>query len=275
MEQQKRIAVINDLAGYGKCALSSAMPVISAMGVECCPLPTAILSTNAAFPGYFVDDYTEQMERFIEHWEQVGVEFDGVCCGFLASAKQIELVIRFLEQFKRPETVVLLDPVMGDHGRLYSASSPEVCEGMRRLLPYVDIVTPNLTEAYRLAGREYPEGSVSDEYLAELGCELCAQGPECIIFTGISRENQLMNYIYKKEADPVKVCVERVGGDRCGTGDVFAAIVSAGVVRGLSVEEAVGKAAEFLKKAIAYTNECGTPPRNGVCFERFLHELYF
>lgn len=273
MERQKRVAVIHDLAGYGRCALAVALPVISAMRVECCVLPTAILSSNAAFPGYFMQDYTEQLEMMMERWEGLDLTFDGIYCGFLSSPEQAGLVERFIKRFRGPNTIVLFDPVMGDHGRLYSAVSDEVCLGMRRLVSGADILTPNLTEAYRLTNREYRNDVPADEELWELAAELCAMGPAGVVITGIPRENQLMNFVCEKGREPVTICTGRIGGDRCGTGDVFASIVCGSAVRGMDLPAAVKKAAEFIADAAAYTDRLGISPRNGLCFEEFLHTL--
>lgn len=273
MEQQKRIAAIHDLAGYGRCALAVALPVISAMGVECCPLPTAVLSTNAAFPGYFMEDYTVQLEQIMKHWEKEEFTFDGIYCGFLCSEAQVELVKQFLQRFKKENTIVLFDPVMGDYGKLYSAVSPGACARMKELLPYTDILTPNLTEACRLTGRDYQTFVPEKKELRELAGQLCEQGASGIVITGIPDGSRLMNYVCERGKEPAAVYARKAGGDRCGTGDVFASIVAAGVVRGMELAEAVEKAAGFISRAAAYTEEIGEPWRRGLCFERFLGEL--
>mgnify|MGYP001779467408 CR=1 FL=1 len=273
MERQKRVAVIHDLAGYGRCALAVALPVISAEGLECCVLPTSILSSNAAFPGYYRDDGTERMERFLSHWDELDLEFDGIYVGYLGSAAGIELAAEFLKRFRRENTIVLFDPVMGDHGRLYSACSPEVCEKMEDLLAYSDVITPNLTEAYRLAGLEYPDEHPSGEALWELEERLCAKGPSEVVLTGIAEGEDLVNQICSRDGSRSRIPARRSGGDRCGTGDVFASIVFAEIVRGRGTEQAVKKAAGFLEEAIAYTEQSKVPSRNGVCFEPFLYRL--
>ena len=274
MERQKRAAVIHDLAGYGRCALSVAIPVISAEGIECCALPTCILSSNAAFPGYYRDDGADRMGRFLKHWDELDLEFDGIYVGYLGSAAQVELAAKFLRRFRKKDTIVLFDPVMGDHGRLYSACSPEVCGKMESLLSGSDVITPNLTEAYRLAGRDYPEEIPPQTELWELGRELCEKGPSGVILTGVPDGERLVNYVYTRDGIRSRIAAKRTGGDRCGTGDVFASIIFAELVRGRRPVQSVRKASDFLEEAVAFTERSGVSPRNGVCFEPFLHRLF-
>ena len=142
----KRVALINDLSGFGKCSLTAAIPVISVMGLQACPLPTAVLTAQTGFGEFFCDDFTDKMDCFTEQWKKMEVSFAGIYSGYLASPLQIEKVIYFLEQFQEKDTLYLADPVMGDHGKFYSMVNTEFLEGMRKLSQMADIITPNLTE---------------------------------------------------------------------------------------------------------------------------------
>ena len=156
---QKKIAVINDIAGYGRCAMTVLLPIISYMGVQACPLLTSVFSSNTAFPDFYKDDYTDRMEAYIKSWEKIGLrqKFDGIATGYLGSVRQIEIVRCFVREFSREETLVIVDPVMGDHGRIYSAHTVELCTELRKLVALADIITPNLTEGCHLAGIPYKE----------------------------------------------------------------------------------------------------------------------
>ena len=156
---QKKIAVLNDLSGYGRCSLTAAMPVISALKVQCCPVVTAVLSNHAGYPECYMDDYTDRMEAYLEPWRKMGFEMDGIMTGFLGSARQASIVADFIRDFKRENTQVLVDPTMGDHGHLYSVCDEDLIEAMRELMQYADVVTPNLTEACALTDTLYLEGA--------------------------------------------------------------------------------------------------------------------
>jgi pyridoxine kinase len=274
LERQKRIALINDLTGFGRCSIAVELPLISALKVQACPLPTAILSVHTGFPAHVIDDYTEHMRPYMENWQENGLEFDGICTGFLGSAEQIGIVLDFIRQFKHGDAQVFVDPVMGDYGKLYSSYTPKMCREMRRLLQYADLVTPNLTEACELLGRAYPDkGIVSDADLAAMAEELSAQGPAQVVITGLNDGAALKNFIYERGSKPKAICVKKIGGDRSGTGDAFSAIVAASLVKGKTLQAAVEKAAAFISKCLVYTNELGLPWNYGLAFEEYLTEL--
>ena len=157
----KKIAVLNDLSGLGKCSLTAAIPVISAMGVQACPLPTAILSNQTGYASYYCDDYTQHMDAIMDEWEKRGVRPDGIYTGFLAGEKQADKILEFIHRFSSSDTKVLVDPVMGDQGRAYDIYSPQLCEKMRALISQAQVITPNLTEALLLLyGKEEKEMGV-------------------------------------------------------------------------------------------------------------------
>ena len=154
---QKKIAVINDLSGYGRCSLTVAIPVLSAMGHQCCPIPTAILSNHTEFPVYFFDDYTEKMTTYTDKWKELGLSFDAIATGFLGSEAQIGIVMEIVQKLKAEKTFVVVDPVMGDHGHAYETYTPEMCEQMKELVCMADVVLPNVTECCILTHSPYRE----------------------------------------------------------------------------------------------------------------------
>ena len=149
-DKLKKIAVIHDLSGMGKCSLTAAIPVISAMGVQACPLPTAVLSNQTGYGSYFWDDYTDRMELIMDEWKKTGFTPDGVYTGFLGDARQVDLILKFVDMFCTEGTHILVDPVMGDRGETYKTYSETLCEKMRTLVREATVITPNLTEALLL-----------------------------------------------------------------------------------------------------------------------------
>lgn len=273
MKRQKRIALVNDITGFGRCSVAVELPLISAMKVQACALPTAILSCHTGFPTHYIDDYTGRMRPYMEDWQRNGVQFDGIATGFLGSAEQIAIVADFIRAFKQPSTRVMVDPVMGDYGKLYASYTDEMCEKMKALLALADIVTPNLTEACRLLDRPYPkDGKVELGDLEYMAAELADRGPSQVVITGLSAGKDIENFIY--EAGRGTMLRERkIGGDRSGSGDAFAAIVIASLVKGESLTDAVKKAADFISKCLKYAVDLDLPWNYGLPFEEYLTEL--
>lgn len=274
MKRQKRIALVNDITGFGRCSITVELPLISAMKIQACPLPTALLSVHTGFESHYIDDYTDRMLPYMENWQENGVEFDGICTGFLGSVEQINIVEEFISRFKKNGTKVMVDPVMGDYGKIYSSYTLDMCWEMRRLLKKADLVTPNLTEACQLLDIEYPKnGNISDDDLIKMAKALSDKGPSQVVITGLHDDKGIKNFIYER-GGVVKTFIEpKIGGDRSGTGDAFAAIVAGSLVNGLSLEEAVEKAASFITKVLRYTVELDLPWNYGLPFEEFLTEL--
>lgn len=273
LNKQKRIAVVNDVTGFGRCSVAVALPIISAMKIQCCPLPTAILSAHTGFSSFFFNDYTPHMKDYMNNWKELNLQFDGICTGFLGSKEQIDVVVEFLENFKTENTIVMVDPVMGDYGKLYSTYTQEMCDEMKKLIKYADVMTPNLTEACRLLDIPYPEGAVNAEQLEGIAKELCGKGPKKIVITGLQHNGNIQNFIYETGKAYTIIETKKIGDDRSGTGDVFTSIVAASIVKGLDIVTAVKKATDFISKAIEYTAKIGTPVCEGICFEEYLTEL--
>lgn len=273
LEKQKRIAIVNDMTGFGRCSIAAQLPIVSAMKIQCCPLPTAVLSAHTGFPSFFFDDYTSKMKDYMNNWKELNINFDGIATGFLGSKEQIDVVVEFMEKFKKNNTIVVVDPVMGDYGKLYATYTKEMCDEMKKLLRYADIITPNLTEACRLIDIEYPNKQLSEKELEIIAKALCEKGPKKVVITGLQYDGEIRNFIYEKENGYNVVNVKKIGEDRSGTGDVFTAIIISSVVRGIPLVEAVEKATKFISKTIKYTAELNTPVTDGLCFEEYLTEL--
>ena len=271
---QKKIAVINDLSGFGRCSLAVAMPIISYLRVQCCPVVTSVFSNHTGYEHYFFDDYTKKMEEYISHWERLGLEFNGICSGFLGSREQIEIVEGFFRKFKKKDTTrIIVDPIMGDYGKPYGTYTQEMCQEMKRLVKYADIITPNLTEACILVGCDYEKIGGSNAELIELAEALVKIGPQQVVITGVPQKSFLTNIIYEKGKEPKFVKRKKIGVNRSGTGDVFSAILSADAVNGVDFAKSVEKAADFMIACIRRSIELEIPVTDGVCFEEVLYRL--
>ena len=269
---QKKIAVINDFCGFGRCSISVSLPIISAMKIQCCPLPTSIFSNHTGYESYYRTDYTEHMNAYMDEWEKLDLHFNGILTGYLASPEQIDIVKHFIGRFKRNGTVTVVDPVMGDDGRLYPAYSPILAERMRSLVSYADILTPNLTEACILTDTEYRE-DMREEELFALCKRLTKLGPKRIVISGLECDGDLENYVYEEGKEPSLIREHKVGPCRAGTGDVFSSMIAADAVNGKSLVEAVTHASAFIAKVLRRTVELDIPKADGICFEEFLSEI--
>ncbi len=276
----KKIAVINDLSGFGRCSLTAAISVLSVMGVQACPLPTAILTAQTGYPSYYCDDYTDKMEYFRQEWAKMGQHFDGIYTGFVAGEAQIDQIFRFIDTFKEPDTFLLADPVMGDDGKTFPIYSPLLLTQMRRLASLADIITPNLTELCLLTDADYQELTLYKDHrklvqaIQELGQKLCKTGSKKIIVTGIRfhDENgvkQMGNLLIDRESSSL-FSFPYVGGSYSGTGDLFASCIAAGVARGDSIPSIIRMAGEFLELALLNSVKEQVPRNDGINYEQYL-----
>lgn len=272
---QKKIALINDLSGFGRCSIAVSLPIISQMKIQCCPLPTSILSNHTGFESFFFDDYTDKMQSYIDEWKKLELSFSGICSGFLGSKKQIKIVTDFFKSFAGPDTVIVVDPVMGDYGKPYSTYTPEMCEEMKQLVTYANIVTPNLTESCILTDMPYQKNEHwTIRYVTEMAERLSEMGPDHVVITGIPQGSYIANLCYTK-GGAVSVCrTKRVGAQRSGTGDIFSSIIAADAVNNVSLEASVRKASLFIKQCIRRSVELDIPLTDGVCFEEVLYTLH-
>lgn len=280
----KRVALINDLSGFGKCSLTAAIPVVSVMGLQACPLPTAILTAQTGFGDFFCDDFTDRMEHFTEQWKKMEVSFEGIYSGYLAGTSQIEKVMHFLEQFQGKDTLYLADPVMGDRGKFYSMVNHDFLEGMRTLSQMADVITPNLTELCFLAGEDYEAVNAyrqREDYIDRIKnlCERVsakAKRTQTVVVTGILREKEETEYVGNLVVEKEQWYYQETpytGISYSGTGDLFASVICASLVKGLSMPEAVKKATYFLQDAIEDATKEKIPRNHGVNFEKYLARL--
>ncbi len=280
----KKIAVINDLSGFGRCSLTAAIPTISVMGVQPCPLPTAVLSAQTGFPSYYCDDYTEKMEHFRQEWEKMGVRFDGIYTGFVASETQIRRIFRFLDTFYGDSTFLLVDPVMGDEGRVYKLFTPELLRRMKELALRADVVTPNLTELCLLTGADYGElGRMKGEKeiteaAGELAEKLMESGPDTIVVTGIRFEDaqtgeRMIGNLAVDQSGRRLSAFPYIGGSFSGTGDLFASIIAGGIARGDDIFRTMDLAGEFVERAMKDSAAEGVERNEGTNFEKYLGML--
>ena len=271
------VAAIHDLSGYGRSALTVCIPVLSAMGVQVCPLPTAVLSSQTdGFENYAMLDLADFMPKIAKHWEHLAIGFDAIYSGFLGSSGQITFVDDFIHRFKRPGQIVLVDPVLGDGGLPYGPINGNHIKGMKHLIKHADIITPNVTEASMLLRRDIKK-AFSVKEIKDWLSALAAAGPRYVMITSVPLENEA-NFavcVYDREADLyMKFSFVLIQGIYPGTGDTFASIVLGSILKGHSIPYSVNKALKFLSATIELTNSKGTPCRNGLALEAMLPELW-
>lgn len=280
----KKAAVLNDLSGFGKCSLTAAIPVLSAQGVQCCPLASAVLTNQTGYEHFKCTDLTSMIPDYIEAWQKNGAHFDGIYSGYMTGPKQIELFMDFLDAFYEDNTLLLVDPVMGDDGRTYGMYTNELLDMMKILSRKADIITPNLTEACLLADYDIKDvyKDTRKETLLPLATEVAEKlrslsgKDQDVIITGIKCKDDKTPFIYN--------LVTTAGGSSTqrshffdmsfsGTGDLFASVICGSCLNGFSTEEAVQRAGKFIYDSIADTMNDDAVPNDGVNFEKFLREL--
>lgn len=278
MEIAPRIAAIQDISGFGRCSLTVVLPVLSAMGSQCCPLLTASLSAHTAFPpsdkATFLD-LTGQMERTADHWAELGVTFDAIYSGFLGSADQIRIIERFYQQFRGEHTRVLVDPVMGDHGKPYRTCTPDLCAKMRQLADQADCITPNWTEAALLLDEDYANRPTEETGIRNWLERLSLDGKRSVVLTGVSlTEGQIgAGYFDRITGTTGFAMAHQEPAHFPGTGDLFASVLLGALMRGDELPGSVRQAVDFVQRCVACTLEVGTQPLEGVQFEPLLKEL--
>ncbi len=272
-----RVAAIHDMSGFGRCSLTVVLPVLGAMGAECCPLPTAFLSAQTAFPksdrAVFLD-MTDQLERTGSHWRELGAQFDAIYSGFLGSETQIGLIGEFIRNFRKEHTLVVVDPVMGDWGKPYRTYTPDLCRRMGELAEHADVITPNLTEAAILLNEDYDPEPDEDKVRRWLE-RLSLEGKRSVVITGIRlKEGCVGAACFDREDGTVSFpSARQVPVEYSGTGDLFASVMLGALLRGEALCAAAGLAVEFVQKCAAFTNALGGDRREGVMFERLLRDL--
>lgn len=264
----KKIAVISDMSGYGRCAITVAIPIISAMGVQCCPVPTAILSNHVGFKDFFIDDYTKNTLEYLKKWDNIDLTFDAYLTGYFASKKQVIDIYEYLKEKK--DSFLAIDPIMGDNGKLYSTYNDEMVQAVKKLCSIADLVIPNLTEACALTDTLYKPNEFSQKDYEKICEKLVENGAKKVCITGIVKEDEILNFFYDGSTYKI-IKTPKIGDVRSGTGDVFAAVVSSGIVKGESIENSIIRAVKYINKTLEVSQE--EPSINGICFEKTITQI--
>lgn len=271
----KRVATIQDLSGFGRASLTTIIPILSTMGVQVCPVPTAILSTHTGgFGKNSFIDLTDYMREHINHWRELELEFSSIYSGFLGSPSQIEIVENFIEDFGEKCEYILIDPVMGDNGKLYKTMDSKMVEGMRRLIKKADIITPNYTELFYLLEKNIVE-NVNLEELKKYLKELSLKGPKIVIVTSVPTECKKMCVIaYDRENDSYwKVENDYIPASYPGTGDAYASVLIGSLLQGDSLPVAMERASQFIFQSIKRSYGYNYDTKEGILLEKTLGTL--
>ncbi len=270
----KRVAAIHDISCFGKCSLTVALPIISAAGVECSVIPTAVLSTHTGgFAGFTFRDLTSDILPIAEHWQGLNLNFDAVYTGFLGSIEQIDLVCELYDKLKLDGTMLFVDPVMADNGKLYSIFPQDFPSAMKKLCAKADVIMPNLTEAALLVGEEYQDGLHTKEYAERILQKLVGLGAKQAVLTGVSFDEDMLGAASFDGKEVSYNFAKKVEGYYHGTGDVFGSVLVSAVTKGLSLKEGVRAAVDFTVDCINRTKAEKTDIRFGVNFEDGLYAL--
>ena len=274
-----RVAAIHDMSGFGRCSLTVAIPILSAMGVQCCPLPTAFLSTHTGgFEGFTFLDMTDEMSKVADHWASLGLTFQAVYSGFLGSERQIGVVENFICRFRGPDTVVVVDPVMGDYGRVYQTYTAAMCSGMARLAELADVIVPNLTEAAVLLGEDHSFGALTHDEAGYRSVveRLSRNGTRSVVLTGVMlHKGEIGACVFDRASGGTEFLFDTfIGKEFHGTGDVFASVLTGALVKGKTLHEAVRLAEAFVRECAIQTMPQNIPAREGVDFEPILWKLH-
>lgn len=277
----KKIATVNDLSGFGKCSLTAAIPVISALGVQCCPLVTGVFSNQTGYDSFYCKDFTDDMRPCIEQWKKLGANFDGILTGFISNSRQGEIIGELIDEFKTESTVVVVDPVMADDGEIYKCYDSKSVQSIIALCEKADLITPNLTELCVICGEDYNSiFSLEQEELFEkikaMSKKCREKGDKTVVTSGIHLPNKKIANTVLQNGNFDIIVTDSVGESFSGTGDILSAFVTAQYVKGVKVKTAVEQAAEFIYKAITSTIEETVGNYNcadGTHFERHLDML--
>jgi len=270
----KKILTIQDISCFGKCSLTIALPVISAMGVETVILPTAVLSTHTMFKNFTVKDLTDQLLPIVNHWKSEGIRFDAIYTGYLGSAEEIEITKQIFDMFRTDDTMIFIDPVMADNGKLYAAFDEAYAKQNAGLCACADIIVPNITEACFMTDTEYRE-EYDEPYILVLLHKLAALGEKTVVLTGVSLSPGKTG-IYGLDTVTGKTFIyqnDRVNASFHGTGDLFSSVVVGAAVQGMPLLDAFRIAADYTALTIEETLKNPDKPGYGVDFEATIPAL--
>lgn len=270
-----RVAAVHDLCGYGKCSLGIAIPVLSAAGIDVCPVPTSLFSTHTKFPKFYMHDTTAMLDDYLDAWREEGVELDGIYSGFLGSAEQVGAIRRLYREY--PGALRIVDPVMGDGGEKYPTYTDEMCEAMKGLVDGANVLTPNLTEAAILTGMPYAGQNVDDAHVRRTVDALLEMGAKSVVLKGIVRpgEKVIRNYVAVagEGGAPEEVASELLPFMLHGTGDLFASGLTAAIFCGRNLRAAVEFAGTLVRDAMSITRDQPNYELRGVSFESVLGDV--
>ena len=271
-----RVAAIHDISGFGKCSLTVVLPILSAAGLEACALPTAILSTHTGgFTDFTYRDLTDDIMPVYRHWQDLGIRFDAAYSGYLGSHAQLGIVSDMYDCMREDGTKIIVDPVMADNGSLYALFDESFPLGMRALCEKADIIVPNITEATLMLGEPYREGPYTRDYIEGLLRKLAQLPSELAVLTGVHFDEEKLGAacIDVKTGKIEYAMAKRVAGSYHGTGDIFASVLSAGLLLGKNPQAAMQRAADFTADAARRTLDAGRNVKYGVYFEAGLRDL--
>ncbi len=272
----KKLAAIHDLSGIGRVSLTSVIPILSSMGIQVCPLPTAVLSSHTQYPDFYKVDLTEHLHPFIKHWKNLKLKFDAIYSGYLASAAQVEIVEYIIDSFYNKGMMVVVDPVMGDNGSTYASLGMDLVSEMQRLIKKADVITPNLTEAALLLGEKYSE-AIDQETIKEWLLRLSEKGPSTVVITSVPElpKNKNTSVIaYEKMTKRFwKVSCHYLPANYPGTGDSFTSALTGSLLQGDSLPIALDRAVQFISYGVRATFGHNYDTREGIMLERILKNL--
>lgn len=266
-----RVAAVHDICGYGNCSLGIAMPVLSAAGIDVCPIPTAVFSSHTKYKDFTFLDTTDSLPGFLDAWKKINVEIDGIYSGFLGSAEQVDFIRELYATY--PNALRILDPVMGDGGEIYTTYTPELCEAMGTLTHTADLLTPNLTEAAILTGRKYQGQDPDDAEVHALLKGLLETGAKHVVLKGIIRKDHIKNYIAGQEFGIEVQTGELLPFHLHGTGDLYASCLTAAIYAGKDLYYAVQFADGIVRNAMRTTQMQPDYEMRGVSFEREMGDI--
>lgn len=272
----KKVAAVHDLSGVGRVSLTVVIPILSSMGFQVCPLPTAVLSNHTQYPNFSFLDLTDEMPRIISEWKRLGFQFDAFYTGYLGSSRQIQIVSDFIDDFRQSDSLVVVDPVLGDNGKLYTNFDETMVEKMRRLITKADVITPNLTELFFLLDKPYKELNTDEELKTYLR-HLSDKGPEIVIITSVpvlNDNHKTSVYAYNRQGNRYwKITCPYLPAHYPGTGDTFTSVITGALMQGDSLPIALDRATQFILQGIRATFGYEYDNREGILLEKVLHNL--
>ena len=272
----KRIAAVHDLSGFGRVSLTVVIPILSSMGFQVCPLPTAVLSSHTQYPEFSILDLTDEMPRIIAEWKKLDVQFDAFYTGYLGAPRQVKIVSDFIDDFRQPDSLVVVDPVLGDNGRLYTNFDESMIREMRHLATKADVITPNLTELFYLMDKPYKADNTDEELKSYLRL-LSDAGPQVVIITSVpvhEESHKTSVYAYNRVGDRYwKITCPYLPAHYPGTGDTFTSVITGALLQGDSLPIALDRATQFILQGIRATFGYEYDNREGILLEKVLHNL--